>query len=183
MRDRYVVDTNVLIAASAADPRHPSDVDATPDDPALREQVWAWLHAFECSPSHLVLDLANGIYDEYCHKLGFNDYGIQVVLHKWSTAAVDYVTIAYDEHGHGILPPELAQVVHDEADKKMVAAALAARQQYGEACIAFAGDTDWHDWEPTLQAHGLLLEPIIEEWSRRKHAEKQHRRHTHESRP
>lgn len=175
MRDRYVVDTNVLIAASAADPQHPKDIDATPTDPALRQRVWAWLHEFEQSPSRLVLDLANGIYDEYNHKLGFSDYGIQVVMHKWSTAAVDYVDVAYDAHGHGVLPPALAQVVHDEADKKMVAAAIASHQQYGEGCIAFAGDTDWHDWEQALMANQVLLEPIIEDWSRRKHAEKKRR--------
>ena len=39
MRARYVVDTNVLIAASAADPVHPKDIDATPADPALRRKV------------------------------------------------------------------------------------------------------------------------------------------------
>ena len=33
MRPRYVVDTNVLIAASAADPVNPKDLDATPDVP------------------------------------------------------------------------------------------------------------------------------------------------------
>lgn len=175
MRARYVVDTNVLIAASAADPLHPKDIDATPPDPQLRQQVWAWLHAFEQSPSHMVLDLANKIYDEYTHKLGFSDYGIQVVMHKWSTAAVDFVDVAYDANGSGVLPPRLARVVHDEADKKMVAAALAALQQYGEGCIAFAGDTDWHDWEQELAAHQVLLEPIIEDWSRRKHAEKKRR--------
>ncbi|CAM5423376.1 hypothetical protein RLIN73S_06293 [Rhodanobacter lindaniclasticus] len=40
MRARYVVDTNVLIAASAADPINPKDIDATPNDPALRLKVW-----------------------------------------------------------------------------------------------------------------------------------------------
>jgi hypothetical protein len=39
VRARYVVDTNVLIAASAADPVHPKDIDATPPDPALRRAI------------------------------------------------------------------------------------------------------------------------------------------------
>ena len=89
MRDRYIVDTNVLIAASAADPTHPKDIDATPADPKLRLRVWQWLDAFQSSSSRMVLDLAGGIYGEYNNKLGFNDFGIQVVMHKWSTAAVD----------------------------------------------------------------------------------------------
>lgn len=175
MKSRYVVDTNVLIAASAADPAHPKDIDATPADPALREAVWKWLFKFEQSESHLVLDWAGHIEAEYGKKLGFNDYGIQVVMHKWSTAAVDGVEVSYDNDGHGVLPATLAAVVHDLADRKMVAAALAAHAMFGEGCIAFAGDTDWHDWEGALAAHQVRLEPIIETWSRQKHAEKQHR--------
>jgi hypothetical protein len=93
-------------------------------------------------------------------------------MHKWSTAAVDNVKVEYDHHGHGVLPPSLAEVIHDNADKKMVAAALDALRLFGEGCIAFAGDTDWHDWEDDLQDAGLQLEPVIEEWSRAKHAEK-----------
>lgn len=175
MRDRYVVDTNVLIAASAADPKSPKDIDATPSDPAQRMRVWLWLDAFQASSSRMVLDLAGGILEEYNKKLGFNDFGIQVVMHKWSTAAVDNVEVAYDEHGHGVLHPPLLAVIHDEADKKMVAAALDAHRQHGEGCIAFAGDTDWHDWETDLLASSVLLEPVIEDWSRKKHAEKQAR--------
>jgi hypothetical protein len=175
MKARYVVDTNVLIAASAADPTHPTDIDATPADPGLRKMIWEWLYAFEQSASRLVLDWAGHIEAEYHKKLGFNDYGIQVVMHKWSTAAVDGVEIAYDNDGYGVLPAPLAAVVHDLADRQMVAAALAAHQLFGEGCIAFAGDTDWHDWEDDLAAHQVQLEPIIEDWSRQKHAEKQHR--------
>ena len=173
MRARYVVDTNVLIAASAADPVHPKDIDATPSDPRLRQKVWKWLHLFEQSESRLVLDSAGKIYEEYNNKLGFNDFGIQVVMHKWSTAAVDDVPVEYDSHGDGVLIPTLDPVIHDAADKKMVAAALASQVKFGEGCIAFAGDTDWHDWEQALGEHQVLLEPIIEAWSRQKHAEKQ----------
>lgn len=172
LKARYVVDTNVLIAASAADPVDPSDIDATPQDPALRMVVWTWLDSFQQSDSRLVLDGEGQIYEEYNHKLGFNDFGIQVVIHKWSTAAVDNVTVEYDENG-GVLPQSLQAVVHDLADRKMVAAALASHVAFGEGCVAFAGDTDWHDWEVALQTHQILLDPIIEDWSRQKHAEKQ----------
>ena len=175
MRARYVVDTNVLIAASAADPVQPKDIDATPPDPVLRFKVWEWLNAFQQSDSRMVLDDGGRILEEYEHKLGFGDFGRQVVMHKWSTAAVDDVPVDYDGDGSGILPAELSLVVHDAADRKMVAAALAAHVLFGEGCVAFAGDTDWHDWETDLARHDVLLEPIIEEWSRRKHAEKQQR--------
>lgn len=175
MRNRYIVDTNVLIAASAANPVNPKDIDATPKEPEYRRQVWQWLCDFESSHSHLVLDEAGRIFDEYKRKLGFNDYGIQVVIHKWSTATVDNVSVAYDQHGHGILHSPLESIVHDDADKKMVAAALDSLRIFNEGCIAFAGDTDWHDWETDLLDAGLLLEPIIEEWSRAKYAEKKSR--------
>ena len=92
--------------------------------------------------------------------------------HVGDVYAVDDVDVVYDEDGSAILPTALAALVHDGADRKMVAAALASRQVFGEGCIVFAGDTDWHDWEDGLLAHELLLEPIIEAWSRAKHAEK-----------
>jgi hypothetical protein len=172
MRDRYVVDTNVLIAASAADPSDPSNIDATPSDPETRLLVWEWLASFSASDSRLILDTENKIYEEYIRKLRHNDFGIQVVIEKWSTGAVDNVAVEYDTDGNGILPTYLKNTIHDAADRKMVAAALAARDQFGEGCIAFAGDTDWHDWEEALADHEILLEPIIEAWSRAKHAEK-----------
>jgi hypothetical protein len=167
-----VVDTNVLIAASAGDPMHPKDINATPADPHLRHAVWQWLDSFQQSESRLILDLAGKIYDEYNRKLGFNDFGIQVVMHKWSTAAVDDVAVAYDADGYAVLPASLHGIIHDDADKKMVAAALGANTLFGDNCIAFAGDTDWHDWEDALSDHAVVLEPIIETWSRQKHAEK-----------
>ncbi len=167
-----MVDTNVLILASVVNPVMPKDIDTTPEDPALQFQVWQWLVEFENSPARLVLDSAGKIKEEYDNKLGFNDYGIQVVIHKWSTLAVDNVEIQYDADGHAILQAPLDLVVHDLADRKMVAAALEAMKHYGESAITFAGDTDWHDWEQALLQAGLSLEPIIEDWSRAKHAEK-----------
>lgn len=175
MKERYVVDTNVLIAASAADPHHPKDIEATPPEPEWRQQVWEWLDEFQKSDSRLILDDESKIYDEYNKKLGFNDFGIQVVIYKWSTAAVDNVCVEYDSDGHGILPDELSPIIHDAEDRKMVAAALASYKQFGEGCVAFAGDTDWHQWEDDLIKNKVLLEPIIEDWSRQKYAEKQNR--------
>lgn len=171
MSPRYVVDTNVLIAASSAsDPAF--KIDATPNDPVLREKIWQWLSDFAESDSHLVLDGQGGIENEYKNKLEFNDYGRGVVMYKWDTCAVDLVSVDYDAEGHGILDEPLQNVVHDLADRKMVAAALAALTEHGEAAIAFAGDTDWHGWEDDLRKAGLDLEPIIPEWSRNKFDEK-----------
>lgn len=120
----------------------------------------------------MILDLEGEIYNEYCRKLGFNDFGIQVVMHKWQTASVDDVLVSYDADGHGILPASLAHTIHDLADRKMVAAALSSYAEFNEGCVAFAGDTDWHGWEDELLKHNVHLEPLIEKWSRAKYLEK-----------
>ncbi|MDP1932619.1 MAG: hypothetical protein Q8L60_14290 [Gammaproteobacteria bacterium] len=186
MKDRYVLDTNVLIAASAVSSSpypHPQHTDTTPPEDEMRQRILSWLQEFERSDARLVLDAAGEIEKEYHHKLGFNDYGLQVIRHKWESDLVDIVTVDYDADGNGIVPQPLDGTVHDLADRKMVAAAVAALSLPGTSAVAFAGDTDWHDWEHELKLTGLTLEPIIEEWSRSKHKEKvlrqHHGRHTH----
>lgn len=68
MRRWYVVDTNVLIAASTADPSDPKDIDATPSDPALRQKVWEWLDCFQqTADTRLILDMA--FYPRHWHRL------------------------------------------------------------------------------------------------------------------
>jgi hypothetical protein len=183
LKDRYVIDTNVLIAASAARaalavnplPRHHHEV--TPQDEEQLHKVWQWLAAFEQSDSRLVLDCAGEIDREYHHKLDFGDYGMRVLQHKLSRDQVDRVSVEYDADGNGIVPQPLDEIVHDLADRKMVAAAIKALAFGGSSAVAFAGDTDWYDWEKALLQTGLTLEPIIEKWSRAKYAEKINRHH------
>lgn len=169
MNPRYVVDTNVLIAASSV---QNVQIEATPIDLDLREEIWRWLFGFEQSTSKLTLDGQGKIEAEYGHKLGFNDYGRQVVIHKYSTCAVDLVDVEYDQDGHALLDEPLQTIIHDRADRKMVAAALEGNKLEGSCAIAFAGDTDWHGWEHELLKVGLELKPIIEDWSRAKYAAK-----------
>ena len=116
-----------------------------------------------------MLDNQGRIADEYQHQLDFNDFGVQVLMHKWSTAAVDTVDVYYDADGNAVLPPELMPVVHDVADRKFVAAALSAEESLGLTPIVFAGDTDWHDWEQALEKTGITLLPLLEDWSRALH--------------
>jgi len=172
MSAHYVVDTNVLIAASAADPIHPADIDATPTDPLLRQKVWQWLDNFDASDSRLVLDCGEEIHAEYRNKLGFNDFGIQVVMHKWDTMAVDVVDLEPSASGYRVLPKAVANAMHDMADHKIAAAAFVAENTLGACPIAFAGDTDWHGWEAVLAEYGIALEPVIEHWSRAKYLAK-----------
>jgi len=176
MKDRYVVDTNVLIAASAADPVNPCDIDATPAEPAIRQMVWNWLSSFQKSESRLVLDLAGKIFGEYGNKLGFNDFGLQMTQYKFDRCEIDQVDVRYDQDGHGILEDAHNKVIHDLADRKIVAASLEAKSECGQSCVAFAGDTDWHEWEEYLIQIDFDIEPVIEEWSRAKYLEKQQRK-------
>lgn len=176
MKDRYVVDTNVLVAASAGDPQDPKDIDATPEDLSLRQKIFHWLYEFKMAVSRLVLDDGGKIHEEYRNKLNDQDFGIQMVIHKWSTCAVDDVSVEYDASGHAHLPETLAPTIHDREDRKMVAACLAALHAHGPCLIAFAGDSDWIGWEEALLQHGVELEPLIEDWVRQKYAEKQDRR-------
>lgn len=169
MRDRYVVDTNVLIAGSAATN---NDIDATPQDSKLKMQIWQWLANFEQSKSRLILDSSGKIEEEYRRNLAYQHYGLYVFQNKSDTCAIDYVHVGYDSDGHGILEEPLQTAIHDRSDRKMVAAALAALTDYGNSCIAFAADSDWHGWEDEIRKAGVELEPIIEQWSRAKYDEK-----------
>jgi len=170
MRDRYVVDTNVLIAGSAASD---NSIDATPSDLKLQYQIWQWLVSFEQSNSNLILDIARKIEEEYRRNLAYQHYGLYVFQNKSDNCAVDYVDVEYDHDGHAILNEPLQTVIHDKSDRKMIAAALAAFTDHGSSCIAFAADSDWHGWEDAIKKTGVELEPIIEQWSREKYDEKQ----------
>ncbi len=175
MRARFIVDTNVLIAASAASSVGLDLDDVTPKDPALRNTVHAWLKKFEAADYLWILDYQGSIRREYdkSRYLDESSYGMMVFIKKWDFCETDFVSIDIDVHGHGVLPDSLVPVIHDMADRKMVAAALEAERVLGKCPIAFAGDTDWHGWETVLTQHGVQLEPIIEIWSRQKYAEKQ----------
>jgi hypothetical protein len=84
------VDTNVLVAASAAVPSSRAAAFAAPDDPDLRLRVWNWLSDFDEAESHLVLDITDRIQDEYESNLGFDDFGLQVIIHKLSISRCDF---------------------------------------------------------------------------------------------
>jgi len=78
---RCVIDTNVLIGASAVDVTSPSARKAIPEDPALRLKIWRWLNAFKDSCERLVLDRPWQIEREYRRNLSsdFPDFGLLVL--------------------------------------------------------------------------------------------------------
>jgi hypothetical protein len=163
---RCVIDTNVLIGASAVDLSSPSAHKAIPEDPVLRMKIREWLEIFCQSDARLVLDHQWRIRREYNDNLNadFPDFGLLVVRHKWDTGATDGVDVKYDAHGHAKLEPGLNKVVLDRSDRKFVAAALAANTEFGECALAFAGDSDWRPTMPKLEATGLEMVDVIPEW-------------------
>jgi hypothetical protein len=167
MEDRYVIDTNVLLAASAASPTAGDMPDVSPSEPEHQEKVFRWLEEFEQSPSRIVIDFHkdSGIYAEYHQRLNGSHYGMLVLHGKLTQALYDAVELSFDAHGHAHLPADWEAIIHDRADRKMVAAGFAARKEHGSCAIAFASDTDWHGWQEALEQAGLCIEPVIPEWS------------------
>lgn len=177
MADTRVVDTNVLIVASAADDGSPFKPESTPVEEAnLRQQVLDWLVAFEADPHRLVvLDYDWNLCGEYTNKLGEQDYGWLAIMAKRDRDEVAWVGIKLDDDGHGVVPRKMAGVVTDLADRKIVAAALAAKADRHSCKLVNACDTDWLDYASILDEFGVEAEHIIEGWLRKKWHQKQQR--------
>ncbi len=154
----HVIDTNVLLVASAVHPFSPfSDTHVPPE---YRERVLNWLIAFRDSPDRrLVLDMTWKILEEYLHKMSDQDLGLQVIHQRMVDA--DWVEITLDEHGFGRVPAPLAQM--DPADKKFAAAALAATRP---TTVVNCADPDWMEAAEGCAAVGLRVEELLEEWLR-----------------
>lgn len=166
-----LVDTNVLIVSSAEHYESPFASHQTPlEDPALRRQVLDWVIQFEESSHKLLFHPM--IFDEYCKKLGEQDYGRQVVMSKMQTC--QYVELTADENGDAMIDDKsLQQHIHDAADRKWVAASLKASEEGFDNEIVNACDTDWLEWEAVLKASGIQVHQIIEDWCREKFIQKQ----------
>lgn len=127
-----VLDSNVLTIASApgagwVHPRIP-----------LRERelifkVFKWVQAFHNNRTrHLVLDGGGTIFEEYrsAGNMPRADlYGRRVVQAKWDRGEIQWVQLEYWLNGServAELPQEVAALIHDLGDRKMVAAAYEA---------------------------------------------------------
>lgn len=170
MTEYVLVDTNVLIVASAEHPGSPFSADKTPiEDPELRQDVLDWVHDLEGEQKCLLIHPV--MLDEYRKKLSEQDYGHQVILNKLQTC--EYIPIEIDDHGDAVIPAELEPVIHDRADRKWVAASLQATADGKKNRIINACDTDWMEWEDTLSEANIEVEQLIENWCRAKFEEKQ----------
>lgn len=150
----HVVDTNVLLVASAAiEPRYP-DVPADSDE---IEDVYDWLREFrDDSCRQMVLDEFFKIVEEYQNKLTWQHFGLLVVQKKLEQSCFRQVPVSYDENGHGVVPPALAAI--DNSDKKFVAAAL---NDPSGIHIVNATDSDWRQHREVLQQHGVQVLELL----------------------
>lgn len=178
MADGSVVDTNVLIVASAADDGSPFRPDATPvQEAALRREVLDWLQAFELDVERsVVLDWDWLICGEYQNKLNLEqDYGWLAIMSKKDRNEVVWVGIEVDANGHAKLPAGLRRAVSDLADRKMVAAVLSAKAD-GNACrLVNACDTDWLDCKQALEDADVQVHQLLDDWLKRRHENKKQR--------
>jgi len=166
----YVIDTNVLIIASAADSASPFVDTALPAQEA--ERVLAWVARFRVdNAAGMVWDQGFKLFDEYRKKLTGTDYGIRMLQHKLDTCRFRFVEVPYDDDGYGVIPERYHDF--DRSDRSALAVLLAER---GAATLVNAVDTDWLKIERQLREDGIPFEHIVESWLRAKHAEKESRK-------
>lgn len=178
MANSAVVDTNVLIVASAADDGSPFRPDATPvQEEALRREVLDWLQAFELDGERsVVLDWDWHICSEYQNKLNLEqDYGWLAIMSKKDRNEVVWVGIDLDANGHAKLPSALRKAVTDLEDRKMVSAVLSAKVDGNECKLVNACDTDWLDCKRALIAADVHVHQLLADWLEHKHKSKKKR--------
>jgi len=169
----YLVDTNVMLAASAVSELSNLAVRAMPQEIELRETIYEWLADFDRSDRRIVLDEEGLVRDEYERNMPFNlreqEYGMLVLQHKLDRNLADYVPIesleANGEH-IAVLDPAHEAMVTDREDRKWVACALAAQILFDQVPpIVYGAETDWFIAEAQLRGIGLCFQRLLpDEW-------------------
>lgn len=167
----HLIDTNVMMAASAVRELSAVATRAMPQEIPLREIVFDWLTQFDQSDSRIVLDDVGLIRDEYERNLPFNwqeqEYGLQVLQSKLDRSQVDFVPIdAVQANGEhiAVLAPQHERLVPDQEDRKWVACALAANVLHGATPpIVYGAESDWYVAEKELMAIGLQFIRLLPE--------------------
>ena len=165
----FLIDTNVMLAASAVSELSNVATRAMPREIELRELVYAWLSQFDQSDDFIVLDEEGLIRHEYDRNMPFNqheqEYGQQVLQSKVDKLQVEYVPIdtleANGEH-IAVLDPAHEPLVPDREDRKWVASALAAGILFEEVPpVVYGAETDWFIAEEQLCGIGLCFRRLL----------------------
>lgn len=173
----FLVDTNVMLAASAVSELSNVATRAMPREIELRELVYEWLLNFDLSDDRIVLDEVGLVLAEYERNMPHNwreqEYGMKVLQNKIDHMQVDQVLIdTFEGNGEhiAVLDPAHADIVTDREDRKWIACAQAALILFGEtAPIVYGAETDWHIATAKLEAIGICLHPLLPvDWYRAK---------------
>lgn len=169
----YLIDTNVMMAASAASELSLVVESAMPLEPELRENAHNWLSEFEASDDRIVLDDDDLIRDEYERNLLFNyreqEFGLWVLQSKLDRCLDERVPIDVRE-GNGeriaVLEPALEALVTDREDRKWVACSVAVRILHeASAPIVYAAEMDWFVIERALAERGVQFVRLLpDDW-------------------
>lgn len=169
----YLVDTNVMLAASAVSELSNLAVRAMPQEIELREVIYEWLADFDQSDRRIVLDEEGLVRDEYERNMPFNlreqEYGMQVLQYKLDRNLADYVPIdSLEANGEHIAVLDQANeaLVTDREDRKWVACALAAQILFDQVPpIVYGAETDWFIVEAQLRGRGLCFQRLLpDDW-------------------
>lgn len=169
----YLVDTNVMLAASAVSELSNLAVRAMPQEIELREMIYEWLADFDQSDRRIVLDEEGLVRDEYERNMSFNlreqEYGMQVLQYKLDRNLADYVPIdSLETNGEhiAVLEPSHEALVTDREDRKWVACALAAQILFDQVPpIVYGAETDWFIAEENLRGIGLCFQRLLpDDW-------------------
>ena len=167
----HLIDTNVMMAASAIRELSTVAARAMPQEVHLREIVFDWLAQFDQSNSRLVLDDVGLIQEEYARNLPYNwqeqEYGLQVLQSKLDRSQVDFVPIdAIQANGEhiAVLASRHEELVPDREDRKWVACALATDVLHGATPpIVYGAESDWYMAEKELMGIGLQFIRLLPE--------------------
>lgn len=169
----YLVDTNVMLAASAVSELSNQAVRAMPQEIELREMIYEWLADFDQSDRRIVMDEEGLVRTEYERNMPFNsheqEYGMHVLQNKLDRGLVEYVPIeslaANGEH-IAVLGPAHEALVTDREDRKWVACALATQILFDQVPpIVYGAETDWFIAEAQLRGIGLCFQRLLpDDW-------------------
>ena len=165
----FLVDTNVMLAASAISALSNLAERAMPREIELRELVYDWLVKFDQSDDRMVLDDVGLVRDEYERNMPYNwqeqEYGLQVLQSKRDRMQVDDVPIdTFEGNGEhiAVLAVEHEAIVTDREDRKWIACALAAMIMFEESPpIVYGAETDWHIARTQLEDFGIFFLPLL----------------------
>lgn len=169
----FLVDTNVMLAASAVSNLSSAAVRAMPREIEQREMIYQWLAIFDQSDDRIVLDEVGLVRAEYERNMPYNwqeqEYGMLVLQNKIDHMEVDHVPIdTFEGNGEhiAVLDPAHEAIVTDREDRKWVACALAALILFDKSpAIVYGAETDWHIARVQLEAIGICFHPLLpDDW-------------------